>query len=239
MKRINLSRSKRKHLKISHSVYLRSCHQWIISLAIAVICSFLPSLRWIGPLGLTASASAIETYTTDSDFDKGVLLSVNHNFPNNNQLQLDNPARPFPFVNIAASARGTVIRIDVNTGQILGEYLTAPDGMGRDPSRTTVDKFGSVWVANRAEFGFSDGEFKGSVSRIGLIIGGTRSEADGTLNPLGQYVQPPFQYNTCVDRDGDGRIRTSIGLGDILPWSNSGGVDSHGGANHRCGRVLD
>jgi streptogramin lyase len=32
-----------------------------------------------------------------------------------------------------------------------------------------------------------------------------------------------------VDRDGDGLIKTSRGLGDIRPWTNAAGADTHGG----------
>lgn len=124
-----------------------------------------------------------------------------------------------------------MVRIDVNSGAILGEYLTAPDGMGRNPSRTTVDQQGNVWVSNRDEYGFSGDQNKGSVARIGLIIGGTRADADGTANPAGQYLKPPFQYSTCVDRDTDGLIKTSFGLTNILPWSNAGGVNTDGGVS--------
>jgi streptogramin lyase len=158
----------------------------------------------------------------DADFDEGTLLNVNHDAPNSDQLQLNETTAPFPFVNIAASGRGTLVRIDVNTGAILGEYLTAPDGMGRDPSRTTVDQQGNAWVANRAEYSFSVDQPRGSVARIGVIIGGTRS---------GQYLAPPFQYNTCIDRDGDGLIRTSSGLGNVLPWTNTDGADTDGGVS--------
>ncbi len=171
------------------------------------------------------------TYTVDADFDQGTLLSVNHDAPNSDQLQLSKPAEPFPFVNIAASGRGTIERLDANTGAILGEYLTAPDGRGRNPSRTTVDQLGSVWVANRNEGDVSGGEPKGSIARIGLVIGGTRSDADGSVNPSGGYLKPPFDYSTCVDRDGDGLLRTSGGLGDVLPWPNTGGADTHGGVS--------
>lgn len=179
-----------------------------------------------------ANASAQNmTWTLDADFDSGVLLNVNHDAPNNDQLQLNTTTTPFPFVSIACSSRGTAVRIDVNTGAIIGEYLTSPDGMGRNPSRTTVDQFGNVWVSNRDEGGFSGGAPKGSVARIGLVMGGTRCDADGTPNPGGQYLKPPFLYNTCTDRDGDGLIKTSFGLGNILPWSNSGGADIDGGVS--------
>ncbi|MBI4650520.1 hypothetical protein HY745_04380 [Candidatus Desantisbacteria bacterium] len=182
-------------------------------------------------LTFASVSGANVNYTVDADFDQGVLFNVNHDAPNSNQLQLNVTTTPFPIVNIAASARGTVVRIDVNTGAILGEYLTSPDGMGRNPSRTTVDQLGNVWVANRDEYGFSGGQNKGSVVRIWLIIGGTRANADGTPNPSGQYLKPPFQYSTCIDRNGDGLIKTSIGLGNILPWTNLGGADSDGGVS--------
>lgn len=184
----------------------------------------------IGAVFSTQGAFANQTYTLDADFDSGNTVNLNHD-PNHDQLQLNKVATPLPFVNIAASGRGTMVRIDVNTGTILGEYLTAPDGMGRNPSRTTVDQLGNVWVSNRDEGGFSGGQPKGSVARIGLIIGGTRADADGTINPVGQYLKPPFQYNTCLDRDSDGLIKTSSGLGNILPWTNTGGANTDGGVS--------
>lgn len=168
-------------------------------------------------------------YTTDADFDKGTLVSVNHDSPNNNQLQLDSQIKPFPFINVAASGRGTVVRSNTDTGAIVGEYWTAPEGRGLNPSRTTVDLFGNVWTANREEVGEIDGVPHGSAVKIGLIVGGTRVNADGSPNPDGGYLAPPFDYNTCADRDGDNLIRTSKGLGDILHWTDvtdgMGGVD--------------
>lgn len=168
-------------------------------------------------------------FTLDNEFNLGTAQNLNHDAPGNHQLQLNKAATPLPFVNIANSGRGTAVRIDVNTGVILGEYYTAPTGMGRNPSRTTVDQKGNFWVSNRDEAGFSGGQSKGSVARIGIIIGGTRSDADGSANPAGQFLKPPFQYSTCLDRNGDGMIKTSSGLGNILPWTNAGAVDSHGG----------
>ena len=157
-------------------------------------------------------------YTTDADFDRGTLVSINHDAPYNNQLQLDSQTKPFPFINVAASGRGTVVRTNTETGEIVGEYRTAPEGRGLNPSRTTVDLFGNVWTANRDESDSIGDVPHGSTVKIGLIIGGTRVDETGSPNPDGGYLTPPFDYNTCVDRDADGLIRTSKGLSDILDW---------------------
>ncbi len=167
------------------------------------------------------------TWTLDADFDQGTLINLNHD-PNHDQLQLNNFAQPFRFINIAASGRGTVIRVNTDTGEIVGEYKTAPVGRGLSPSRTTVDIRGNVWAGNRGE---GEGG-SGSAVKIGIVIGGTRCDKDGTANSEGDYVKlepDKLTYNTCVDRDGDGLIRTSRKLGDILDWPNftdgAGGVD--------------
>jgi streptogramin lyase len=186
----------------------------------------------IGPLAGTSAMQAEGTdviYTTDADFDQGMLVNVNHDAPDSDQLQLNQQTQPFPFVNVAASGRGTVVRIDANTGDVTGEFRTAPLGRGRDPSRTTVDLFGNVWAGNRGESGLIDGVPRGSVVKIGLVVGGTRVDADGTPNPSGHYLAPPFGYNTCADRNGDGLLKTSRGLGDVRSWRDV--TDGLGGSD--------
>ncbi|HCT78998.1 MAG TPA: hypothetical protein DGT23_21045, partial [Micromonosporaceae bacterium] len=198
----------------------------------------LPIVMLAGLPAISASAAPVPgtnvLYTTDADFDSGVLTNVNHDAPNNNQLQLNRTQTFFPYVNIAASSRGTMIRIDVNTGQIVGEWWSAPDLRFRNPSRTTVDRFGNTWLSNRDE---ADGG-KGSVTRVGVIVGGTRSNADGTANPVGDYLKGPFAYNTCQDRDSDGLIATSRGLGDKRQWTNAGGADHNGGVTTAADECL-
>ncbi|MGC4116149.1 MAG: PKD domain-containing protein [Myxococcales bacterium] len=77
-----------------------------------------------------------------------------------NQLRLGDQTTAFHFIWVAVSTKGTVVKIDTDTGRVLGEYWTSPDGQPKDPSRTTVDKNGSVWATNRAG---------NSVLRIGLV----------------------------------------------------------------------
>jgi len=49
---------------------------------------------------------------------------------------------------IANSAQGTVSKVDTETGQELGRYIVRADSAG-SPSRTSVNRFGDVAVANR------------------------------------------------------------------------------------------
>lgn len=54
----------------------------------------------------------------------------------------------FSYIWIANSVEGTVSKIDTETLEEVGRYLTRPDGAG-DPSRTSVNLNGDVAVANR------------------------------------------------------------------------------------------
>ncbi|GIX50708.1 MAG: hypothetical protein KatS3mg132_902 [Limisphaera sp.] len=177
------------------------------------------------------------TYTTVADFRQGTMMGLEAVRGNGDgQLQFTSNLPPqFPFIAVACSGRGTVARINTTNGQVVGEYRTAPTNRYPDPSRTTVDRYGNVWVANRQDTLAIGGTNYGSITRIGLIIGGTRfSKSNGVYypDPNGQYVAiSNAVYNTCIDRDGDGFIRTSRGLADILAWANPDDVDTYGGVS--------
>jgi streptogramin lyase len=147
-----------------------------------------------------------KTYTLDADFDAGTLINVTHNIAD--ELRLDDTTAPFGFIWIANSGKGTIVKIDTETGNILGEYRTSPDGTYGNPSRTTVDANGNVWTGNRQ--GVSSTGFA-SVVHVGLVENGQ-----------------------CEDRNGNGTIETSTGLGDVRAWSitdRNGGV---GAAQDEC-----
>ena len=152
----------------------------------------------------TSSNLVTRTYTTSADFAEGTSINLTDTPPD--QLRLDDTTEAFEFIWIAASNRGTVVKIDTVTGQVLGQYWSAPQNRAKDPSRTTVDHNGNVWVGNRAETSAVGGVAKGSVTQIGLVENGQ-----------------------CVDRNGNGVIDTSTGLNDIKAWPNASGVDSNGG----------
>jgi hypothetical protein len=141
------------------------------------------------PPAAAAVGGQSRTYTLDADFDEGGYSNVVR-VPGN-QLQLDNTTTPFNFMWVAVSSKGTIVKINTETGQIIGEYRSAPAGHPHNPSRTTVDKSGNVWAGNRSN---------STVVHIGLV-----------------------ENHQCVDRNGNGRIDTSTGLGDVLDWTNTGG----------------
>lgn len=111
---------------------------------------------------------ASKVYTLNADFDLGSLINLTHN--PSDQLQLDATSRSFKFMWVAVSTKGTVVKINTETGQIIGEYFTSPNGQPRDPSRTTVDHNGSVWNTNRAG---------NSVVHIGLVENGQCVDRNG------------------------------------------------------------
>ena len=108
------------------------------------------------------------TYTLDADFDQGTQFNVIHDVAN--QLQLDHTAREFDFLWVAVSSKGTIVKINTTTGQVIGEYFTSPSGQPKDPSRTTVDLNGNVWATNRAG---------NSVVHIGLVENGQCVDRNG------------------------------------------------------------
>ena len=93
-------------------------------------------------------------YTSNTDFDQGTLVNVNHDVPNEHQLQLNTTSGTFPFIWVALSVRCTIAKINTQTGAILGEYRTISDLAGcNQSSRTTVAIDGSVWVGHRGPGG--------------------------------------------------------------------------------------
>ncbi|MFX1300789.1 MAG: PKD domain-containing protein [Promethearchaeota archaeon] len=144
---------------------------------------------------LPATASPLvssQTYTSDDDFDQGVLVGLEHETVHD-QLQLDKTQHTLPFIWVPNSNEGTVSKYDTATGNELGRYRTGPTTSG-NPSRTTVDTEGSVWFGNRGT---------GTVVKIGLYEKGNWIEKNNDGD-----------CDTSTDTNNDGKITGA----EILPW---------------------
>ena len=135
--------------------------------------------------------SQTRTYTLDADFDEGALINVDHNSPNNDQLQLSTENVILPFIWVPNN-EGTVSKVNTETGDELARYWVS-DGAG-SPSRTTVDLQGNCWIGNRQ---------RGTVVKIGLYEAGQYIDRNGNGT-----------IETSQDLNNDGDITG----GEILPW---------------------
>ncbi len=184
---------------------------------------------WLLALVLVGTAAAQgKRYETRNDFESGIIISLNND---DDKLSLTEDAEPLPFIWVPQSGMGPfVARIDTATGDVVGTYKVQPGDVDNGISKVRVDKLGNCWVSS--DFGDSvcNGTMQGTLTRIGVVIGGTRVNADGSPNPNGEYLAPPYDYTTVFDRDGDGLIRTSV-QGFPLEWLNEGGADTCGGVS--------
>jgi hypothetical protein len=122
-----------------------------------------------------------------------------------------------PFAWLANNDQNTVSKFDTRTGQEVARYYAVipldgqpnPRGgvgnptalrgnAGNNPSRTAVDLFGDVWIANRAV------NTQGSVTKIASTLAGCR-ERNGV---------PGIQ--TSRDLNGDGAISTNPADGEMV-----------------------
>lgn len=146
-------------------------------------------------LARTASPAAplVRTYTTDADFDQGAYINVEHSA--SGSLELSSVTSPFGFVWITKTEKGTVVKIDAATAEVVGEYRTSPRyGL---PRRTAVDLNGNVWVENH---------WDGTVTHIGLVEHGQCVDRNGngvidTSARLGDVLPWPNLNGGDAERD--------------------------------------
>lgn len=128
----------------------------------------------------------------------------------NGHLVLNSGEVQLHFAWIANSVAGTVSKFDTKTGKEVGRYhaVVPVDGLGNavalrgdqgnSPSRTAVDLFGDVWIANRAP------GVQGSVTKIANDITNCRDRnANGTIE-------------TSRDVNNDGVISTNPADGEFI-----------------------
>lgn len=137
------------------------------------------------------------TFTEDADFDEGTLVGVQHDTVHD-QLQLSSEVVTFPFIWVANSGESTVSKIDTETGRELGRYRTGPGVQAAEnPSRTTIDLNGDLWVGNRNS---------ATAVKIALF-------PSGDTNNDGMFM-------TSQDTNDDGFITED----ELLPWGQDDAV---------------
>jgi YVTN family beta-propeller protein len=174
-----------------------------------------------------ASGSMYKTFTDQQDWLQGVHMNTNSVEPPIGHVKLnDSILTPYNHIWVSLAGRASVVRINTDAsdpdgvvtladsaagvGAVFGEYLTRPDGMAANPSRTTVDSNGDVWVGNRDEAGAVPG------------FGNLGSVAKLSASPLGMTSTGIWNGSNF----------------NRLGWPNTGGVDSYGGTSTAVDSVI-
>jgi hypothetical protein len=170
----------------------------------------------------SSAFAATTTYTTDGDFDLGILNSLNHDAPNNDQLQLNTTGDTFPVLWVANAGEDTMSRINTDgaggNGCEEARYLTAfgdPNALanhgafsGPAPSRSAVDGDGNLYVANRH---FSGGR-RAELLKI-AVEGGVDRNGNGVIDTSvdinGDCMITPDEMLPVIDDNGDGVTQIS------------------------------
>jgi len=137
---------------------------------------------------VSQNCMASKTYTTDADFNLGILTSVEHETVHDQLQLIPGEITTFPTMWVANAGEDTLSKWDTHTNKELARYPTwfGPPGdhsawSGAAPSRTCVDADGNCYVANR-HFDYLPAD----VIKI--------------------YT------SDWIDRNGDGKLNTSVDL---------------------------
>ena len=137
------------------------------------------------------------TYTLNADFNEGILTNLNHDVIDD-QLQINTSDLAdvnYSFIWVPNTNLGTISKVDTRTGNETGRYrVNSNPSHGGNPSRTTVDLKGDVWVGTRQA---------GTVVKIGNYDSGhcLDRNGDGTIQ-------------TSRDTNNDGNITDK----ELLDW---------------------
>lgn len=95
------------------------------------------------------------------------------------------------FIWISNTGEGTISKVDTDTFTEVARYSTGPNGTGNDPSRTSVNTFGDVFVGNRSG---------GSLTKIsGLGADCLDNNGDGVITTsTGPNDVLPWGQDDCI-----------------------------------------
>jgi len=132
-------------------------------------------------------------FNTRADFEAGALVGLEYN-ADVGGLRLAEESTTLPFIWVPNSNENTISKVDTRSGDELGRYRVAPPELVGDPSRTTVDLWGSCFVANRDT---------GTLVKVGLYENGGCVDRDN---------DSLIHTSTDVNEDGD------ITGDELLAW---------------------
>lgn len=201
--------------------------------ALALACSF----------GGALAASTV--YTSDADFDLGLLNNVNHTVVHN-QLQLNVTGAGFPVLWIANAGEHTLSKFDTtqigaSPGREIARYYTwfsnqAPSNYawsGPAPSRTAVDTEGNAYVLNRHFDGRSALLIK--VLANSFIDRNSNGVVDSSSDTSNDGVIQSGEMKPLLDANSDGIIQDSEIQDERIAWAIR--VPDGVGAPLRSGRL--
>jgi streptogramin lyase len=186
------------------------------------------------------------TYTTNADFDTGVLNNTRH-VPDNQVVLGRTPVSKTRLVWVSNTVPGWIVRIDTTTGwqtarfdsalvSINGQPTGAP-ATGNNPGRVAVDTNGDVWIVNRAYY---EGAKQGSLSKFsGDIAHCIDRNNDGVIQTSrdvnGDHIVDPYRRPGLVPADqveyygqDDECILTTIKIGAVGDIPRAVAVDKKG-----------
>ena len=181
------------------------------------------------PSCVSASRGPASGMPWNPDGEESDSVSVD---PLDGALILDSREIAANFIWIANTAEGSVSRFNTETLQEEARYITGPDGASNDPSRTSVNGFGDVYIGNRAG---------NSVSRISILgsecpdtngDGSVTTSTSGTALPWGQDDCVLWHRNLDSAMPGEGKLRAvaaqdAVGPdGTIRPYVWVGGYET-------------
>jgi len=149
-------------------------------------------------------------YSNNADFDNDNTVLINVDTHTADQLSLKSSGITCRFLWVPETYLGTVVKIDTDTGLIVGRYRVWPDRFrvgGGVPVGVSVDMDGSVWVANHEDYNYQH----------------------GTITHIG-----PEENGQCEDWNGNRKIETSTGMNDLKAWASDTGTRGVATANDEC-----
>jgi streptogramin lyase len=147
------------------------------------------------------------TDDTDDETSEGVVVD------DDGSITIDITKIETHYIWISNTGEGTISKVDTRTLEEVARYVSGPDGASNDPSRTSVNTYGEVFVGNRSGMSVTkispDGEECQDANGDGMIT--TSTSKDDVL---------PWGQDDCVKwnvRLANGGVIRAVAAQDAIP----------------------